>query len=212
MRSDVARAPVVDDEVLLAEIADGDIRPLHERMIRRRDERHLVREHLHPVQFVKRRLVLDEADVHFAIHDLPRDLRQPAALDADLDVRELLQVVAQRRRQQVHRRRLVRGDRQPAGLERPQLRHLPQRVVAHGQQPPGVVGEHAARFGQRHFVDVAREQRRADFFFEPPHALADRRLRPVHAFGRARERAFFDDGEEVLEMQEVHDFTLQSTP
>jgi hypothetical protein len=69
---------------------------------------------------------------------------------------------------------------------------------------PGVVGEHAPRFGERDFVHVAREQRCADFFFELLDALADGGLRPAHALRRARERPFLDDGEKVFELQEIH--------
>ena len=161
--------------------------------------------HVDPLQLVERRLVLDEADVDFAVHDLARNLVQAAAIDADLDVGKFLQVAAERRRQQVDGGRLVRGNRQRAGLERLELGDLAQRLVAQVHHAPRVVGQDAAGLGQRHLVDVARKERRADFFFELLDALADRRLRAAHALGRARERAFFDDGEEVFELQEIHE-------
>ena len=174
-------------------------------MARRRDAHHLVGVHLHPLQLVKRRLVLDEADVDFAVHDLARNLVQAAAIDADLDVGELLQVGAQRRRQQIDGRRLVRRDRQRAGLQRLELGDLAQRLVAQVDHAPRVVGQHAAGLGQRDLVHVARKERRADFFLELLDALADRRLRAAHALGGARERAFFDDGEKVFELQQIHE-------
>ena len=161
--------------------------------------------HLDPLQLVERRFVLDEADIDFAVHDLARNLVQAAAIDADLDVGKLLQVAAERRRQQIDRCRLVRGDRQRAGLERLQLGDLAQRFVAQVNHAPGVVGEHAASLRQRHLVDVARKERRADFFFELLDALADCRLRAAHALGGAGERALFDDGQEVFELQEIHE-------
>ena len=65
-----------------------------------------------------------------------------------------------------------------------------------------VVGEHAPGFGQRHLVDVAGEERRADLLLELLDALADGRLRAADALGRARERAFFDDGEKVFELEQ----------
>ena len=95
----------------------------------------------------------------------------------------------------------MRGDRQPARLERSQLRHFPERVVAHGEQPPGALGEQPAGLGQRDFVDVTREERRAHFFFEPANALADRRLCAIHALGRAREGALVDHREKVFEVK-----------
>ena len=63
-----------------------------QRMPRRGDAHHLVGVHVDPLQLVERRFVLDEADVDFAVHDLARNLVEAAAIDADLDVGELLQV------------------------------------------------------------------------------------------------------------------------
>ena len=68
-----------------------------------------------------------------------------------------------------------------------------------------VVGQDAAGLGQRNLVHVAREERRADFFLELLDALADGRLRAADALGGAGEGALFDDGEEMLELQEVHE-------
>ena len=107
-------AAVMDDEPLRAEIAELQLLPPGDRMLRRRDENHLVGVHVHPVQLVERRLVLDEADVHFAIHHLPRNLGQPAALNADADVGKLLQVVPQRARAE-DTRRPIRARRSSAG-------------------------------------------------------------------------------------------------
>ena len=114
---------------------------------------------------------------------------------------KLLQVRAQRRRQQIDGGRLVRGDRQRAGLERLQLGDLPQRLVAQVHHAARVVGEHAAGFGERHLVHVAREEGGAHFLLELLDALTDGRLRPAHALGRARERALFDDRQEMFELQ-----------
>jgi hypothetical protein len=54
-------------------------------------------------------------------------------------------------------------------------------------------------------VDIAREERRPDFLFELLDALADRGLRPAHSFRCSRERAFFDDCQEVFELEQIHE-------
>ena len=170
----------------------------------RGDAHHLVGVHVHPLQLVEGRFVLHEADVDFAVHDLARNFVEAAAIDADLDVGKLLQVALERRRQQVDGGGLVRGDGQRAGLERLELGDLPQRFVAQVHHAASVVGEHAPGLGERDLVHVAGEERRADLLFELLDALTDRRLRPAHALGRARERALFDDGQEMFELQEIH--------
>ena len=180
-------------------------------MVRRGDEKHLVGMDVDPMELVECRLVFDETDLHFAVHHLPRNLGQPAALDADADVRKLLQVVPQRPGQEIDRGRFVGGDPEPARLERAELGHLPQRGVAHRQQPPRALGEQPSGFGQGHFVDVPRKQRRAHFFLEPANALADRRLCAIDALGRAREGAFVDDGKKVFEVEEIHGCSAHHT-
>ena len=55
-------------------------------------ENHFVGVHVDPLQLVKRRLVLDEAYVDFAVHHLARNLCEPAAIDADLDIGESREV------------------------------------------------------------------------------------------------------------------------
>ena len=67
-----------------------------------------------------------------------------------------------------------------------------------------VIGEHSSRFRQRDLVHVAREERRADLVLELLDALTDGRLRAADALGGARKGAFFDDGEEVFELQQIH--------
>src|SRR5204863_7149602 len=67
-----------------------------------------------------------------------------------------------------------------------------------------VLDQRLSRLGQRHVVQVAQEELAADFFLELLDALAHRRLRAAHAFGRTGERAFVDDGKKVFELQEIH--------
>jgi hypothetical protein len=57
---------------------------------------------------------------------------------------------------------------------------------------------------QRDLVDVTGKERCPDFLFEFLDALADGRLRAADPLGGPREGAFFDDGEEVFELEEVH--------
>ena len=86
-------------------------------------------------------------------------------------------------------------------LQRPQH---PHRIVSRPHHPAGVLDERLAGFGQRHVVQVAREQRHAELVFELLDALADGRLRAPDTFRRAGERAFFGDGEKVFELQQIH--------
>jgi hypothetical protein len=52
-------------------------------------------------------------------------------------------------------------------------------------------------------VDVTGKEGSADFLFELLDALADRGLRAADALRRTRERALFNDGEKVLELEEI---------
>ena len=99
----------------------------------------------------------------------------------------------------------MRRDVQRAGLEVLEIAHIPRGVVARPHHFLRVLHQHLARFGQRHVVHVAGKQRRPELLLELLDAQAHRRLRAADAFGGARERAFFDDGEEVLELQQLHD-------
>jgi hypothetical protein len=78
---------MMQDEVFFREIANVEIRPRRERMRRRADQHHLIGMDLHALQLAEDRLVLDEADVHFTIEHLTRNLVEAAAIDADLDLR-----------------------------------------------------------------------------------------------------------------------------
>ena len=119
------------------------------------------------LQLVIARFVLHEADVHLAIHDLPRNFGERAAVDADLDVGKFAEVLTQRRGQQIHGRGFVRRNRQRPRLERFQRAQL--RASSRRARGPSV-GAYStssfASFGQRQVVHVAREERRADFVFK----------------------------------------------
>jgi hypothetical protein len=52
-------------------------------------------------------------------------------------------------------------------------------------------------------VDVPCEKGSADFLFELLDALADRGLRAADALRRTRERSLLNDGEKVLELEEI---------
>ena len=99
-----AAAQVMHDEALAAQIANVDVRALGERVAWCGDEDHLVGVDLDALQLVKARFVLDEAEVDLAVHHLPRNFGERAAIDADLDVRKAGQIAPQRIRQQVYGR------------------------------------------------------------------------------------------------------------
>jgi hypothetical protein len=97
-----------------------------------------------------------------------------------------------------------RRDRQRTSLERFQLRDLTQRFVAEMDHAARVVGEHASGLRQRNLVHVAREEWSADLLFELLDALADGWLRAADTLSGASKRPLFDNGQEMLELEEVH--------
>ena len=159
---------------------------------------------LHALQLAEDRLVLDEADVDFAIEHLARNFVEAAAIDADLDLRMRAQIRLERPGQQIDRRRFVRRDRYAAGHQPPQIVERSHRLVAHAHHAARVFGEELSGRRQAQLRRVAREQRRADRFFELLDALADRRLRAIDTFRRPRERSFVHDRQEMFELQQIH--------
>src|ERR1035437_3376012 len=74
--------------------------------------------------------------------------------------------------------------------------------------PVRVFYEHLARLGERYAVRIAREQRCPQLVFQFLDVLADRWLRARHSFSGTREGSFLNDGEKVLELQQIHDTFL----
>ena len=74
-----------------------------------------------------------------------------------------------------------------------------------------VVEQQLARLGQSAALRRAIEQPLVELVLEAPDRLADGRLRPVQPFRRAREAALGGDGEEDLQLGEIHGGALRAT-
>ena len=170
----------------------------------RRDQDQVVGVDHHGLEAVEHGFVLHEADIDFPIHDLSRNFLQASAIDADLDLRKLTEIAAQRSGQEIDGRGLIGGDGEVPRVQIVQPADVANRVVAELQHLACVVDKRMASFGQRQVGHVAGEQRHADRFLELLHALTDRRLCAMNPFGRAREASLFGNGEKVLQLQQVH--------
>ena len=134
-------AQVVDDEGDTIEVGNGHSGAVGKTMLRRCDECHAVSMYGDRLKLLKGRCVLEEADLDFAVEHHARDLIQPRALHAHLDVRKELKEVQDRIRQQVERRRFMCGDRESARLKILELKNGACRFVAQFQHALGVVFE-----------------------------------------------------------------------
>jgi hypothetical protein len=87
-------------------------------------------------------------------------------------------------------------------------RHVVDRVThgrRRGEGGTGVGQGRGAGGGQRHGAAGAVEQRRAELALQLADLGADARLGDVHAAGRPGEVGGLGDGDEVLELAELHD-------
>jgi hypothetical protein len=77
------------------------------------------------------------------------------------------------------------------------VRHGGKHCTGLGKQP-------LARAGQPHVPGRTVEQHDAELALEASDLLADRCLDDMQAFGGAAEPAFLGDGEEVLQLSQLH--------
>src|SRR5688572_6584696 len=98
------------------------------------------------------------------------------------------------------RRSGVMGSGRAADLAPNQL----QRFRAQVDHLPGIIRQQHAGLGRKDITAGAGQELHADLVFQLLDALADRRLGPTDALGRASERPFFDDGEKVFELEQIH--------
>jgi hypothetical protein len=96
------------------------------------------------------------------------------------------------------------GQGQPAGVALAGAAHGFRGGVDVGEEPPGVLGEPAAGFGEVHTAAVADEQGDAQLVFQPRELGGQRWLGEVQSRGRSGDGALFRDGEEVAQLTQVH--------
>ena len=95
-------------------------------------------------------------------------------------------------------------DRQIAGASSGGLLRQPSRMIEATEDVFRLAQEHAAGVRQRHVMTAPIEQRDANFGFELPDLLAQRRLRGVEPGGGAREVQLVGDRHEVAQMPQFH--------
>src|SRR5687767_13168754 len=82
--------------------------------------------------------------------------------------------------------------------------HLAQRFGSKIHHLPGVRRKHQTRLGRGNVTVGARQELNAHLLLQLFDALADSRLRAAYPLRSARKRPFFDDGEEVFELEQIH--------
>jgi len=106
--------------------------------------------------------------------------------------------------QEVHHRVLVRRDGDLAAPEAAELQDRAHGVAAQVEQLLGVLVEDAARGGERAILRRAVDEGRADLALEALEGLAHGGLGPVQALGGGREALLLRDGEQHLELGQIH--------
>jgi hypothetical protein len=150
------------------------------------------------------RLERQHAEVEAPLRNLCTDL--PGRDTPDVDVNKRVGG-AKLRDEGQHRvdRCFVGPDQHPAAAEVAQILDRAFRLLGQPQEPIGVVAEEPAGIGQRGVLRRSIEQPFADTILQPPHGLADRRLRPVELHGCTREAAFSRNLQENAQFAQFHD-------
>lgn len=197
------RRLVVGDHGLAAELLHGDARSSRQRMpgIDQHDE--LVVAEGEGLQAPLARREGQHPEVERAAEHFPGDLPGRDAAHLDLGVGMIRTETLDDREQDVHRP-FVGADQHAAA---PQILQLANRVLGFRlelREALCVVEQQLARLGQTPALRGPVEQPLVELVLQPPDRLADGGLRPVQALRGAREAALVGDGEEDLQLGEIH--------
>src|SRR5215471_20125803 len=146
----------------------------------------------------------DEAKLSRAIDHRLGDLRRVTDADSQIDLGMILTKTHQTVRQPIARNRLTSLYCKCTPLKTSQLaqRELGRRCP--GKYPARLLEEQSARFGQLDPPADTVKQRGRIGIFQRDDCSADRLLRQVQSFGRARHVLTFGDGNEDAELLEGH--------
>ena len=154
------------------------------------------------------RRVADRLDhdrqVEVAVFEQLQQGARAALAEGQRDARVLARERRQGARKQMRADARRRADRQTALAQPAQLLNLDARLLQLLQDGARVSEEQRARLGQRHVALHAMKERRAQLILELPDLLADRRLRHIELFGRARKVQMPRHGLEVRELVNFH--------
>ena len=127
--------------------------------------------------------------------------------DFDRDVWMRCREVANEREDRVHGR-FIGADHHPSAPDFVQLADGRARIRCHAKQPDGVLQQQDARVGQRATLRAAIEQPVAKLLLQAADRLADGGLRPVQPPRRLGKTALLGDGDEGIEVLQLH-FSLK---
>ena len=176
-------------------------------MRRRHEEHELVAADRDFQQPLFGRVKRERAEVEAALLDFDGDLPRRHAAHVDGDVGIPLAEARDERQQGVHGG-LVGADEHASAAEVAQFADRRFGFLGEPDQPLSVVLEHLPGLGQRAGLGRPVEQLLAELELQPPHGLADRRLRAVHLGGGARKTALLRHGQKHLQGSEVHGAVL----
>ncbi len=191
------------DEVLRAELADGDLRGPSQGAPRVHDQREIVAVDDDGLHLRVVGLEGENANFDGVEQDFVGNAAGERALNGDFDVRVLAAVLVEKR-QQVKAGVLVCGEVEAASVQGAQFGQSAGSFVAQVEKLERVIAQDVAGVGQRPVAGGALEEHFAEFGFELGDGLRDSRLGSVQPGGRAGEAALFGDGQEGFELEEVH--------
>ncbi len=122
----------------------------------------------------------------------------------DHDPRVKRPEAAHERGQRIDGERRQRDEIERARLELPHRAYRVERERALPQHPSGRPLEGPARVGDGYRPADPVEEPHPELGFQPPDALREGRLRDADRVGPGREGTLFDDGEDVLELAQLH--------
>jgi hypothetical protein len=193
----------VCDEILRAEVADGDLFLFREGMFWVDDESDRVGVDGDGVEAAVVGAEGEDAEFGGSLEELVGDLAGKGALYGDADVREVAAKFVEHRKQP-EAGVFVSGEGKAAAFEGAQFFEGGGGFAAQAQETFGVAAEQRAGCGERSVARSALEEGFANFLFQLADSVADGRLGAAHAGGGAGEAFFFSDGEKGFELVEIH--------
>ena len=149
------------------------------------------------------RLKRQDTEIEAAFEQLGRNLPRRHAPDLDARLRVLPRKRLEQGQQGVNRRLVgANHDASPAHLL--QLAYGRFRLRREPEEPRGVLPQENARLGQRAVSGRPVEELVPELVFQPPDGLADSRLRAVESLGRLRKAPVGGDGNESVEVLQLH--------
>ncbi len=198
------RSDGVRDEVLRAQLADGNLLLFGERMFGVDDKGNGVGVDGNGVEARIFRAEGQDAELDGSLEELIGDLAGQRALHSDANLREIATKLVEHGKEP-QAGIFVGSKGEAAAFEGAEFLERGDGFAAQTQQALGVAAQQFAGCGEGAVAGGALKEWLADLVFELANGVTDGGLGAAHAGGRTGKALFFGDGEKRFELIEVHE-------